>query len=479
MHRTEIDMTSRKGMLKNLIRFVTPLMLSGILQLLFTASDLIVCRFFGSEHSVGAISSTSALINLIVNLFMGLSVGANILMSRCYGADDREGGQRVVYTSVILSAVLGLVLGVFGFFCSGVFLRWMGTNEDLIELSTQYLAIYFLGIPFTMVYNFCAALLRAVGDTQKPFWFLTISGVVNVLLNLLLVIVFRLDVAGVSIASAVAQFLAAAMVFVYICRKKSGFFEFRFRKMKFSLKEAVDITRIGFPAGLQGAIFSVSNVLIQVGVNDLSVLSGPAIVDGNGASSSLEGFVYTAMNSCSQAIVSFGSANYGAGKKENIKRVILLDSLLVAFVCIVPSLLMILFRDPLLHIYVSTEDAIAYGSERTVIVMSLYLFCGFMEVFAYSLRSIGYSVLPTVVTAVGACGFRVFWIYCIFPIEGFHNLFWLSASYPISWFLTAATHFVLFAVLYRRLRLPPKGEAGLNEAPAERSSRDGTLPAAS
>ncbi len=459
----EIDMTSRKGMLKNLIRFVSPLMFSGILQLLFTASDLIVCRYFGSEHSVGAISSTNALINLIVNLFLGLSIGSNILMARCYGAGDREKGQRVVYTSMVLSLALGLVIGVFGVFCSGIFLRWMGTNAELIDLSAQYLAIYFMGIPFTMVYNFGAALLRAVGDTQKPFIFLTASGVINVLLNLLLVIVFKLDVAGVGIATSISQLLAAGMVVVYMRFKKGGFFEFRFRKTRLHAAEAWEISKIGLPAGLQGAIFSLSNVMLQVGVNDLSLQLGPAVVDGNGASSSLEGFIYTAMNSCAQGIVTFGSANYGAGNKANIKRAILWTILLVGVVWLIPTALLFLFLDPLLGIYVSTAEAVAYGAERAYVVASTYFLCGLMDVFAYALRAIGYSVLPTVVSFLGACGFRLLWVFFVFPLEPFHNLIWLFLSYPFSWILTTLTHVLCFLFLFRRLKLPAQASS---DAPA-------------
>lgn len=468
MANSSLDMTSREGMLKKLVFFVMPLMFSGLLQLLFTASDLIVCRYFGSEHSVGAISSTNALINLIVNSFIGLSIGANILMARCYGSGDREKGQRVVYTSLIISAVLGLLLGIFGFTCSRYFLRWMGTHADIIDLSTQYLAIYFIGVPFTMIYNFGAALLRAVGETKKPFYFLTASGVVNVLLNLLLVTVARLDVAGVAIATSVSQFLAAGAVFVYLYFKKNGFFEFRFRKMKFSPHEALEIAGIGLPAGIQGAIFSISNVMIQVGVNDLSSTLGPAVVDGNGASSSLEGFVYTSMNTCAQAIVTFGSANYGAKNKENIKRVVLLTMLLVGIVWIVPTIFILLFRRPLLGIYVSTEEAVGYGMERIVIVAGTYLLCGLMDCFAYALRAIGYSLLPTVISTLGACGLRLLWIFCIFPLDGFHNLMWLVISYPISWILTTLTHVLFFLILFRKLRFEetetPRAEPQTNSA---------------
>lgn len=454
MTNTNLDMTSNKGMVRNLIKFVAPLMLSGILQLLFTASDLVVCRYFGSDHSVGAIQSTNALINLIVNLFMGLSIGANILMSRCYGASDKEKGQRVAYTAIILSAVLGIILGIFGVTCSRYFLQWMNTNTELIDLSTQYLTIYFIGIPFAMVYNYCAALLRAVGDTKKPFYFLTISGVVNVLLNLLLVIVFHLDVKGVAIATAVSQFLAATMVFVYICLKKNNFFTFNFKQIRFYKKEALEITKLGLPAGIQGSLFSISNVMIQTSINELSNALGdvgPYLVDGNGASASLEGFVYTAMNSCAQGVVTFGSANYGAKNKANIRRVILRVMMLVAIAWAVPSVFLLSFHRALLGLYAPAE-AVEFGMQRIFITIGTYFLCGLMDIFAYSLRAIGYSVLPTVISTCGACGFRLLWIFLIFPIEYFHNLTWLAISYPISWALTALVHAACFLVLFKKLK---------------------------
>ena len=466
MTKTNIDMTSDKGMIRNLIRFVTPLMLSGILQLLFTASDLIVCRYFGSEHSVGAIQSTNALINLIVNLFMGLSIGANILMSRCYGAKDTEKGQRVAYTAIILSVVLGTVLGIFGATCSRYFLQWMGTNSELIDLSTEYLTIYFIGIPFSMIYNYYAALLRAVGETKKPFYFLTISGLCNVGLNMLLVIVFKLDVKGVAIATSIAQLLAAVMVFAYICLKNNNFFTFRFKQMRFHSKEALEITKLGLPAGIQGSLFSISNVMIQTSVNELSnglgKEIGPFLVDGNGASASLEGFVYTAMNSCAQGVVTFGSANYGAKNKANIRRVILRTMLLVAVAWAIPSVLILGLHRQLLGLYASSE-AVEFGMQRIFITIGTYFLCGLMDIFAYSLRAIGYSVLPTVISTCGACGFRLLWIFLIFPIDYFHNLTWLAISYPISWALTAAVHAICFLVLFRKLKFKNATEAPLPE----------------
>ena len=469
MTSTNLDMTSNKGMIRNLIKFVAPLMLSGILQLLFTASDLIVCRYFGSKHSVGAIQSTNALINLIVNLFMGLSIGANILMSRCYGANDREKGQRVAYTAIILSAILGVTIGIFGAICSRYFLQWMNTNAELIDLSTQYLTIYFIGIPFTMIYNYCAALLRAVGETKKPFYFLTISGVFNVALNLLLVVVFKLDVKGVAIATAISQLAAAAMVFTYIYLKKDNFFIFSFKQMRLYKKEALEITKLGLPAGIQSSLFSISNVMIQTSVNELSNLLGeeigPYLIDGNGASASLEGFVYTAMNSCAQGVVTFGSANYGAKNKANIRRVILRTMLLVAIAWAVPSVLLLSFHKTLIGLYVASGEAVEFGAQRIFITIGTYFLCGLMDIFAYSLRAIGYSILPTIISTCGACGFRLLWIFFIFPIDYFHNLTWLSISYPISWALTSLVHAICFFVLFRKLKFdeatPPTSEPAL------------------
>ena len=452
MTKTQIDMTSDKGMIGNLIKFVAPLMLSGILQLLFTASDLVVCRYFGSEHSVGAIQSTNALINLIVNLFMGLSIGANILMSRCYGANDKEKGQRVAYTAIVLSVILGTVIGVFGATCSRYFLQWMNTNSELIELSTQYLAIYFIGIPFTMIYNYCAALLRAVGDTQKPFYFLTVSGLVNVGLNVLLVVVFDMDVKGVAIATAISQLLAATLTFTYICLKKNNFFTFRFKQIRFYKSEAWEITKLGLPAGIQGSLFSISNVMIQTSVNELSKIYGPYLVDGNGASASLEGFVYTAMNSCAQGVVTFGSANYGAKNKANIRRVILRVMLLVAIAWAVPTVFLLSFHKTLLGLYVNSAEAVEFGMQRIFITIGTYFLCGLMDIFAYALRAIGYSLLPTIISTCGACGLRLLWIFTIFRLEYFHNLTWLAISYPISWALTALVHAICFFVLFKKLK---------------------------
>lgn len=461
MART-INMTERRGLFASLCLFIAPLMLTGILQLLYTASDLIICGTFGPEHSTAAISETNPLVNLIVTSFLGLATGANVLMAKCFGAKDSEKGQRVVYTSMALSLVLGVAVGVFGAVCSRYFLVWMKAPAEIIDLSTEYLTIYFIGVPFTMIYNFGASIMRAVGDTRRPFYYLALSGVINVLLNLLFVIVFDMGVAGVAICTAISQFCAAAMVVVSMIRSKKGFYRFKVRSVRFYGKEAMEIIRIGLPAGLQSFIFSFANLMIMSSINSL----GTQVLGGNGASSSLEGFAYTAMNSCAQGAMTFASANYGAKNKSNISRVVLYSLALVMIVWAAVTAIIVPLGKPLLKLYVSNPESLEAGMQRLVAISLTYFLCGLMDVFAYSLRAIGYSALPAIVSAIGGCGFRLLWIFFIFPIPYFHNLLWLALSYPISWVLTSCVHFICFNVLFRKINFNAKNEGSIFEYPA-------------
>ena len=409
INKNEIDMTSG-NLFKKILVFSVPIIFSSVLQLLYNAADLIVCGQFGSEHSVGAISATNSLINLIIQLFMGLSVGANVLMARCFGAKQQEKAQRVVSTAMIMSVVIGVVLGVFGALCSRYFLRWMNTTDDVIDLSTQYLAIYFCGLPFTLIYNFGSSLMRAVGDTKRPFYFLAAAGVINVGLNLLFVIVFRMDVAGVALATIISQAVSAVCIVVCMAKNK-GFFRLSFKQLRFYGKEAGEIVRIGLPAGVQSAIFSLSNVLIQSSVNSLGTIT----MDGNGASASIEGFVYAAMNSVAQACLAFVSANFAVGNWRNIKKVALYTTLLVLIFGLSGGILVAVFGRQLLAIYVGNPDAIQVGYSRLILISLTYFTCGFMDVFAYSLRGMGYSLTPTIVSLCGVCGVRIIWIYTFSP----------------------------------------------------------------
>lgn len=456
--KNEMDMTSG-NLFKKLFIFSMPLVLSGILQLLYNAADLIVCGQFGSEHSVAAISSTNSLINLIIQLFLGLSVGANVLMARCFGEGNKEKGQRVVYTSMIFSVIFGLIIGIFGVFSSRYFLELMGTPDDVIDLSAKYLMIYFIGLPFSMIYNFGASLLRAIGDTKRPFYFLMTAGIFNVLLNLLFVIVFKLDVPGVAIATIISQGISAGLVVLCLLRNK-GFFRFRFRELRIYKREALEIIRIGLPAGLQGVIFSLSNVLIQSSINSL----GTNVMDGNGAASSLEGFIYTAMTAVAQGCVAFVSANFGAGKKKNIQKSVMYSAILVILMNFVVGGIVLLLENQLLGLYVHTEEALEAGRQRLFIIAVTYFLCGLMDTFAYALRGIGYSLLPTIISLCGACGLRILWIYFVFPLEEFHNISGLAVSYPISWIITAMVHLVFFLILFSRIKLTPRAENNADTA---------------
>lgn len=447
------DLTVKNKMIddnifKNLFFYSLPIILSGILQLLYNAADLIVCGQFGSDHSTGAISSTGSLINLIIQLFMGLSVGANVLMARCYGAKDPLKGQKVVYTSMVFSVVFGIALGIVGMTLSKTFLIWMKSPEETIDLSSQYLFIYFIGLPFSMIYNFGAAIFRAVGDTKRPFIYLASSGIINVGLNLLFVITFKLDVQGVALATIISQAISAIMIVIALSQNHR-FFHFNFKEIRFYKKEALEILKIGIPAGLQSTIFSLSNVLIQSSVNSL----GPNVMDGNGAAQSLEGFIYTSMNSVAQAAVAFISANYGAGKKKNIRKVVFDALILVLLMNLVTGGIILLFHRPLLSLYVQEEEAIQEGTKRLFIISLTYFLCGFMDVGAYAQRGIGYSISPSIISLIGACLLRIVWIYTLWRQEPLHNLSGLVISYPISWLLTLSVHFTLFAILYKRLHL--------------------------
>lgn len=406
-----------------------------------------MCGQFGSSHATAAISSTNPLINLIIQLFMGISVGANVLMARCFGAGDREKGQRVVYTSMIFCAVFGVAVGIFGVFTSRFFLELMGTPDEVLGLSTVYLEIFFAGLPFLMIYNFGSAILRATGDTKRPFFYLSLSGVFNVALNLLFVICFRMDVAGVALATVIAEGISAVLI-VRAMLRNQGFFRFRWKEIRFYPQEGKEIVLIGLPAGLQGAIFSLSNVLLQSSVNSL----GTDIMDGNGAACALEGFVYTAMNSVAQGAVAFISANYGKGNYKNIPRTTVNSTILVILMNALVGGVILLFCEPLVRLYVQTDAAVEAGVNRIFLILATYFLCGIMDTLAYSLRGIGYSLTPTIVSLIGACGLRVLWIYIVFPLPEMHTLNGLMLSYPVSWAATCAVHLVFYLILLKKAK---------------------------
>ena len=440
----EIDMT-HGPLLGKIVRFAIPLAISGILQLLFNAADIIVVGQFVGPQALAAVGSTSALINLIINLFVGISVGANVVVARNYGARDYDGVHGAVHTSVLTALIGGVFLIFVGIALARPLLELMGTPDNVIDQSVLYMRIYFVGMPSFMLYNFGSAILRAIGDTKRPLYFLTLAGVINVFLNLFFVIVFHMGVAGVALATIISQTVSAILVLLCLM-KMEGPCHLDFKHLKFHLNQLGQMLRIGLPAGLQGIVFSLSNVLIQSSVNSF----GSQVMAGNTAASNIEGFVYNAMNAVYQTSLSFTSQNMGARKYQNLNRVVL-NCLLCAIVTgVVLGGGAVLAGTQLLHFYSSDAAVIAAGYERLRVICGTYLLCGIMDTLASSLRGLGYSVLPMVVSLVGSCLLRLVWIATIFQLN--RTPFMLYISYPISWALTALVHLACLLVVRRHLR---------------------------
>lgn len=439
----EIDMCNGP-LLGKILLFYVPLMLSGILQLLFNAADIVVVGRFAGNEALAAVGSTGSLTNLIVNLFIGLSVGANVLVARFYGGGQQSELKEMVQTAVATAVVGGVILIFLGFFLSRPALTWMGTPDDVISHSVLYMRIYFAGMPFMMVYNFGSAVLRAVGDTRRPLYYLLIAGVVNVILNLIFVIVFSMGVAGVAVATVASQAISAALVVRCLILTDSPY-RLELKGMKIVPDKLLRMIQIGVPAGMQGALFSISNVLIQSSVNSF----GSTAMAGNTAGSNIEGFVYTAMNAFHQAAISFSGQNYGARKYKRIKKVLLICELLVLTVGALMGGLAYLCAGTLLRIYTTDPNVIQYGILRMGIICVPYFLCGMMDVAVGALRGMGYAIMPMLVSLTGACLLRVVWIYTIF--QQVHTLKCLYISYPVSWGLTFMVHMICFLIVYRKL----------------------------
>ena len=434
MHSTATKQPKERSLTGQIVRYIVPLMLTGILQLLYNAADNVVVGRFDGSHALAAVGSTGALVNLILNVFMGLSVGTAVAVAHDFGANDEEGVQKTVHTSILISIFCGVIVGAFGCLCSGTFLKWMGTPDDVLPLSTTYLAIYFLGTPASLIYNFGASILRSVGDTKRPLFFLTLSGFINVALNLVFVILFRMSVAGVALATIISQYVSMVMIVVCLVREKSCC-HLDFRKLRIHRDKMQKIIRVGLPAGIQGSVFSVSNVVIQSSVNSF----GSLVMAGNTAAAQLEGFAYTAMNSVYHAALTFVGQNMGAKKYHMINKVVFRCFIVVMVIGLGVGTLMFSFAEPLLKIYLPNDpDAIPYGITRLTYLIIPYFLCGTMEVMVGGQRGMGMSIIPMVTSLVGSCLLRVIWVMTIFA--AFRSLPVLYLSYPISWFLTTAAH---------------------------------------
>lgn len=438
----EMDMCSGPILSKILI-FTLPLIASGILQLLFNAADMIVAGRFAGSTALAAVGATSSLINLLINVFMGLSVGSNVAIAHFYGAKMDKEVSETVHTSVMLALICGLFLTVIGIILAPPLLRLMGTPKEVLPHSVDYMRIYFLGMPVTLLYNFGAAILRAVGDTKRPLYYLTIAGIVNVVLNIAFVVIFGMGVRGVALATIISQALSAVLT-IRTLVKSDGVIHLDLRGLRLYKDKAVRIARVGLPAGFQGSLFSVSNVLIQSSVNSFGAIA----VAGNTAAMNLEGFVYNSMNAFHQTSISFTGQNMGAREYGRVKKVMCNCLGCVLVTGLVLGLIAYSFGGKLLSIYSSESGVIGYGLKRMEIIMLTYYLCGMMDVMVGTLRGMGYSIMPMIVSLMGACVFRIIWIFTVF--RAIHTLTCLYISYPISWGLTFAIHLLCYMFIARK-----------------------------
>ena len=430
-------------LLCGIILYTIPIILTNVLQLLFNAADLIVVGRFCGSISVGAVGATGSITNLIVNLFIGLSVGVGVSVAHAYGQRDWESVHRTVHTAIPLALVSGAILTFVGITFSKQFLMLMDTPENVLELSSVYMKIYFGGIVFNMLYNFSASILRAVGDTKSPLIFLTLAGVINVILNIIFVTAFHMNVAGVALATAISQAVAAILVLRALMRRADAC-RLIIKDMRFYLAQIKKIVIIGLPSGLNGALFSISNVMIQSSINSF----GDIVISGNAAASNIEGFVFTSINSVHQAAVNYTGQNLGAGKYDRIKKALWICLGFVGTIGAVLGITVCLAAKPLLSIYITdSAEAIACGVKRLIYVCLPYFVCGFMDVSTGALRGMGSSFVPMVISVLGVCGMRVGWIYTVF--KKIHTLECLFISYPVSWALTFVCQIIAFAIVYK------------------------------
>lgn len=430
----------------NIVLYTIPIILTSILQLLFNAADLVVVGRFCGSVSVAAVGATGAITNLMVNFFIGLSVGAGVTVAHGLGSREETAVHNIVHTALPTALVSGVVLTVIGVSFSETFLTLMGTPENVLPLSSIYMKIYFAGITFTMVYNFCAAILRAAGDTKSPLIFLTLAGIVNVILNVFFVTVFHMNVAGVALATTISQAISAVLVVIALMRRTDAC-RLELTKMRFHKIQLMKMLRIGLPAGIQSSLFSISNVLIQSSVNSF----GDIFMSGNAAASNIEGFVYVSLNAFHQTAVNFIGQNAGARQFKRVGRILWICLGCVTVVGIVLGNLGYAFGPQLLSIYITdSQEAISYGMIRLSFICLPYFLCGLMDVSTGALRGLGASFVPMVISILGVCGIRIGWIYTIFQIPRFHTPQCLYFSYVVSWTLTFLIQMAAFFIVYRK-----------------------------
>lgn len=441
--RYSIDMTAGK-LLPKIISFTIPLMLTGLLQLVYNAADVIVVGRFAGSLSLAAVGATSSLVHLSLNIFLGLATGSGVVAAKHIGAGNGASVHRTVHTSMLLAVISGIAIAIAGVLLSPLALRAMDIPDDVFPLSVMYLQIFFLGTPASMLYNFGAAMLRATGDSKRPLYILTFSGVVNVVLNLIFVIFFKMNVAGVALATIISQLISAVFV-IYILINANSVIRLSVRKLHFYKEELIDIIKIGVPMGIQGSLFSLSNVIIQSSINSF----GAAAIAGNTASSNIDSVIHICCNSVSQTATTFTSQNYGAGQIKRIRRIYFNCvgfTIVIAAIC---CAFLLTFGTQVLSVFSTDPAVIEMGLIRMKLFAVTYVLNSLLDVTTGQMRGLGKSVTPMIVTMAGVCGLRILWVYTVF--QAYRSMQVLYLSYPVSWAVTGAVLLVMYIVTFRKI----------------------------
>lgn len=446
--KVNIDMV-HGPLFSNVVRYTIPIILTGVLQLLFNAADLVVIGRFRGSDSVGAVGATGSLTSLFINLFLGIASGVSVVVANAVGAKDKQSTHKAVHTSIPIALIGGVVLTVMGVLFSGPMLRFMGTPGDILGKSALYMKIYFMGSVFSILYNFGAAILRAVGDTKSPFIYLTIGGVINVVLNVIFVTAFNMDVEGVAIATVVSQAISAVLVMMKLMRSNNDW-KFVPSKMKIDRIIVKKILNIGIPAGVQSVVFAASNVIIQSAANSFGV----SAVAGIAAAANIEGFIYITMNAFYQTTINFVGQNVGAGNMQRIGKVVRTNLLTMFTISVTMGALAVTFSRQLLGIYITNDPAaIEAGVIRMMFICAPYFVCGIMEILAGLVRGMGNSIAAMFTAILAVCGVRIVWIFTVFRMPQFHSLESLYVSYLISWVACVIGHIIFSRITYKKLKL--------------------------
>ncbi|MBR6224390.1 MAG: MATE family efflux transporter [Firmicutes bacterium] len=440
----EIDMTEG-SILKKMLRFAIPVMFTGLLQLLFNAADIVVVGRFAGDAALAAVGASSSPVHLVVTLLMGLSMGVNVTVARAFGAGRPKDIQEAVHTSITLALIGGVLMAIVGLSVCSTLLRIMGTPDEILPLSKKYMDILFMGIPIMALYNFGSGIFRARGDTRRPLYFLAVAGVINVCLNLFFVIVLHLDVVGVALATVLSQIVSMSLIMGTLMREK-GPFRLELKKLGLYKSKVKPILVIGVPSGIQGMLFSISNMVIQSSINSF----GKIVMAGSSASASIEGFTFVAMDSCTQSAMTFTSQNMGAGKIERIPHVFRTAVAMVTVAGLTIGNLTYLFGRPILGIYTQNPAVVDQGMIRLMIMCVPYFICGIMNVIPGVIRGMGYSIVTTIVTIIGVCGLRIAWIGTICQLPQCSTIEWVYASYVATWLITAIAHYIYYKLIYKK-----------------------------